>query len=92
MNRDIVERAVNALAALNETRHHQGRPSVSGVSAHTDRPTSKLVDKYETTAVCGSTDCAGCYDVGDGRRIHPPKCGEDFLRWRAWLEGKGRRQ
>lgn len=29
-------------------------------------------------AVCGSKHCAGCYDVGDGRRIHPPKCGRDY--------------
>ena len=43
-------------------------------------------------AACGSPHCAGCYDVGDGRKIHPPKCGADFLRWRAWLEGKGPRQ
>ena len=43
-------------------------------------------------APCGSPDCGGCYEVGDGRKIHPPKCGQDFLRWRAWLEGKGSRQ
>ena len=43
-------------------------------------------------APCGSPYCAGCYDVGDGRKIHPPRCGESFLRWRAWLEGKGPRQ
>jgi hypothetical protein len=43
-------------------------------------------------APCGSPHCAGCYDVGDGRKIHPPRCGESFLRWRAWLEGKGARQ
>jgi hypothetical protein len=43
-------------------------------------------------APCGSPHCAGCYDVGEGRKIHPPRCGEDFLRWRAWLEGKGRPQ
>lgn len=24
---------------------------------------------------CGSAGCAGCYDIGDGRRIHPPKSG-----------------
>jgi len=45
-----------------------------------------------TRAGCDSPHCAGCYDVGDGRKIHPPKCGESFLRWRAWLEGKGPRQ
>jgi hypothetical protein len=43
-------------------------------------------------ARCGSPYCAGCYDVGDGRKIHPPKCGEEFLRWRAWHEGRGTRQ
>jgi hypothetical protein len=43
-------------------------------------------------APCGSPDCGGCYDLGEGRKIHPPKCGEDFLRWRAWLAGKGPRQ
>lgn len=30
-------------------------------------------------APCGSPDCAGCYDVGDGRKIHPPRCGEEWL-------------
>jgi hypothetical protein len=37
----------------------------------------------ETGPVCGSPHCAGCYDVGDGQKIHPPKCGEGY---RAWLE------
>jgi hypothetical protein len=43
-------------------------------------------------AACRSPHCAGCYDVGEGRKIHPPKCGADFFRWRAWLEGKGPKQ
>jgi hypothetical protein len=30
-------------------------------------------------ATCGWPDCAGCYDLGDGRKIHPPKCGPDYL-------------
>ena len=39
---------------------------------------------------CGSPDCARCYDVGDGREIHPPKCGEEYLKWlKRWqLKGK----
>ena len=49
-------------------------------------------EKESGIATCGSPNCAGCYDVGDARKIHPPKCGADFLRWRAWLEGKGPRQ
>ena len=32
---------------------------------------------------CGSPHCAGCYDVGNGNKIHPPKCGAEY---RAWLE------
>jgi hypothetical protein len=38
-------------------------------------------------AACGPPHCAGCYDVGDRRRIHPPKCGEKYRasleRWEA---------
>jgi|SRR5580704_171843 hypothetical protein len=41
---------------------------------------------------CGSPACAGCYDVGDGRRIHPPKCGGDYLRWLERWEAKGKLQ
>jgi hypothetical protein len=40
-------------------------------------------------APCGSPHCAGCYDVGDGGKIHPPKCGKDFLTWFTEWEGKG---
>jgi hypothetical protein len=37
---------------------------------------------------CGSPQCAGCYDVGDGRKIHPPKCGQDYLDWlKKWEAG-----
>jgi hypothetical protein len=49
-------------------------------------------DEERSRAACPSPHCAGCYDVGDGRKIHSPRCGADFLRWRAWLEGKGQRQ
>lgn len=53
---------------------------------------SRSSDEEGSRAACNLPHCAGCYDVGDGRKIHPPKCGESFLRWRAWLEGKGPRQ
>jgi hypothetical protein len=39
-------------------------------------PTS---DNAAPVAACGSPLCAGCYDVGDGRKIHPPRCGEEWL-------------
>ena len=48
--------------------------------------------KGQVTAPCGSPQCAGCYDVGEGRKIHPPKCGEDYLAWLERWEAKGRPQ
>jgi hypothetical protein len=43
-------------------------------------------------AACASSDCAGCYDVGDGRWIHPPKCGEKYRAWHERWEAGGRVQ
>lgn len=43
-------------------------------------------------APCGSPYCAGCYDIGDGLKIHPPKASAE---WEAWLrkwEPKGKVQ
>jgi hypothetical protein len=39
------------------------------------------VAEAENLAACGSPHCAGCYDVGDGKKIHRPKIGEDYRRW-----------
>jgi hypothetical protein len=44
------------------------------------------------SAACGSPHCAGCYDVGDGKKIHPPKCGEDYRAWLERWEAKGKVQ
>ncbi len=41
---------------------------------------------------CGSPHCAGCYDVGDGRKIHPPKIGEDYRKWLECWKPKGKPQ
>jgi hypothetical protein len=37
---------------------------------------------------CGSSHCAGCYEVAPGVRIHPPKCGEDYRGVVGTLGGK----
>jgi hypothetical protein len=37
-------------------------------------------DPGEATARCGSTWCAGCYEVEAGVSSHPPKCGKNFSR------------
>jgi hypothetical protein len=47
-------------------------------SSHADVVTKSRVNP-NNSAPCGSADCAGCYDVGDGRKIHPPKCGQQYL-------------
>jgi hypothetical protein len=37
------------------------------------------VEKIKAPAACGSPHCAGCYEVGDGKKIHPPKIGAEYL-------------
>lgn len=39
-------------------------------------------------APCGSPDCAGCYEIEPGVRIHPPKQGAEWLAWLAKWEPK----
>ena len=41
---------------------------------------------------CGSPHCAGCYDVGDGRKIHPPKCCKENRKWLERWQPKGKPQ
>jgi hypothetical protein len=43
-------------------------------------------------AACGSPHCSGCYDVDDGRKIHPPKCGEEYRKLLEHWEPKGKPQ
>jgi hypothetical protein len=43
-------------------------------------------------AACGLPHCAGCYEVVDGRKIHPPRCGEDYLLWLERWKPKGKAQ
>jgi hypothetical protein len=43
-------------------------------------------------APCGSSDCGGCYDVGDGKKIHPPKCGQRYSDWlKRWEPRRNRK-
>lgn len=50
-------------------------------------------DKVERDRVsCGSPDCAGCYEVGEGRKIHPPKPTQEWLKWHQKWEAAGRIQ
>ena len=82
MDKAIVERALSALAGIGAAR-----PPRAQVPQETQEPVSLSPDDPviveivpATAAPCGSPHCAGCYDIGEGRKIHPPKIGES---WRS---------
>lgn len=50
------------------------------------------VKRQTESPVCGSSRCAGCYEVGDDREIHPPKCGEEYQNWLERWKAVGRPQ
>lgn len=91
MDRAIVERAVQALAALNAARNTETR----AVPARASAPSSVIQSELRTCenqAPCGSPHCAGCYEVEPGMRIHPPRCGEEYRAWLEKWEARGRVQ
>ena len=45
--------------------------------------------QLEGLAECGSPDCNGCYSIGDGRKIHPPRTGHKYLDWLKRWEPTG---
>jgi hypothetical protein len=84
----IVERAVQALAALNGPRRHEAdswrvRDNPPVLVA---QPDPKIPQKK---VACGMPHSAGCYGVGDGRKIHPPKIGEDYRKWLELWKPRG---
>lgn len=82
VNSEAVERAVHALKAVcgQETALEEERKPVPEEN------------KTGGLAPCGSAHCAGCYDVGDGKKIHPPKVGEDYRTWLERWKPKGKVQ
>jgi hypothetical protein len=65
----------------------------SNEHASTEVVVPKPQARSNELAQCGSSGCAGCYEVGDGRKIHPPRCGKDYLDWfKRWEEKGGRVQ
>jgi hypothetical protein len=90
MDRAIAERAVRALTALNLDRGTEIRSITASVGA----PATQAVESRAggELAGCGSPNCAGCYEVERGVRIHPPKCSEDYRTWLERWEAKGRLQ
>jgi hypothetical protein len=98
MDKAIVERALRALAEIGAARHAMPELPRKAPELVNSAPATQyqVADKPEaqanSLAPCGSLDCAGCYDVGDGRRIHPPKCGEKYRVWLERWEARGRVQ
>jgi len=51
-------------------------PTLPGIKLTEDSPIAASVPTYLAAgANCGSLDCGGCYSVGDGKMIHPPRAG-----------------
>jgi hypothetical protein len=98
MDHAIVERALRALTEIGAARPATPELPRNTPELANPAPTAptKVADKPQaqsnSLAPCGSSDCAGCYDVGDGRRIHPPKCGEKYRVWLENWEARGRVQ
>jgi len=87
-------------ASLAHAVHSESRPDVhvstgrvasQSRSSRTDVATKPRVRPNEL-APSGSSDCAGCCDVVDGKKIHPPKCSEGYRNWLLRWDGKGRIQ
>jgi hypothetical protein len=78
MDRAIVERAVDALAALNTNKRREAEAQPTTEPKRSVKLNPKSLQPENRTA-CGSPHCAGCYTVPGGTRIHPPKTGKDWV-------------
>ena len=60
------------------------RETAIGTVPESDHSPAKRQQTCEAaqTAACGSSYCAGCYQIGPRRWIHPPKCGKDWVQRR----------
>ncbi len=52
----------------------------------------RAVLESKSRAACVAPDCAGCYEIEPGRRIHPPKASHDWLAWLEQWQPKGPNQ
>ena len=99
----IAQLRENKIAVLKYLRGRSQNPAIQFVSLPDPIPqqTDKLgrgpnatVPSHARTpaAACGSPNCAGCYEVVPGVRLHPPKCGAKYRKWRERWEAMGRPQ
>jgi hypothetical protein len=85
MDKAVVERALRALLEIGAVQPlvHESPSEMLGPANLAPAHLVKAKSGPANAPLCASPDCAGCYDVGDGRKIHPPRIGDDYL---AWLE------
>jgi hypothetical protein len=88
MDRGIVERAVQALAALN-TRQRSEPQSLPVPSTRSVKAVQTTPPSFEKRAACVSPHCAGCCEAEPGVRIHPPGSGPEWREWLLKWEPKG---
>jgi len=74
-----VERAVQALAALNTAKRPEAKAQ-SMTEPLRELKISSEQRQFENLAACESPNCAGCYEIEPGIRIHPPKS------WKDWVQ------
>lgn len=72
-----------------------GNPQVSGLldelRRHREEVAEVLRERENGLAPCGSPDCAGCYEISPGVRLHPPKVSVAWLEWLAKWDGTNRK-
>ena len=85
--KSLAFRLLQEVAARNSRRMRCPIPAST-----TGQDAGALKAQREGVSPCGAPHCAGCYDIGDGRKIHPPKCGEDYRAWLERWEAKGKVQ
>jgi hypothetical protein len=82
--------SVLAAAASVPRVKHPGTGSVTAPPSPSGH--ERETQSYDQLAACGSSHCAGCYDVGDGRKIHPPKPSAEWLDWLEKWKPRGKLQ
>ena len=78
----LAEQALAALKALSE-------PPSSKVEEIPEKSVRvEMAVAPASLPLCGDPNCAGCYEVEPGRRIHPRKSRKEWLDWLARWQPK----
>jgi hypothetical protein len=67
---NIKSLALKVLEAAKDVPSWYPGKTIDGTKTECEAPSSATTSSLPP---CGSPHCAGCYEVEDGKRIHPPK-------------------